>query len=398
MTAPLEGYRILDLADEKAAHCVKTLADLGAQVVKVEPPEGNSMRRLPPFAKDIPHPERSLFFAYYNTNKRSITLNIESPKGRDIFKHLVTRFDAVVESFSPGTLSRLGLDYNSLRESNPRIILTSITGFGQNGPHSQYKAPDLVCFAMGGTMYPSGEADKAPCVAPGNLAYGVAGAWAAAGTIIALYHLAMSGMGQHIDVSAQEAAAMITDSALTRLSYEGFVMPRQGNTYLWITPGDLYPCKDGWVRIVSGQLVHWRRLVEWMGRPEPLGDSAWESREKRNQNKAFVDGMISDYTRRFTRAELFTEGQQSGVPVTPVNTPLEYMETTVAERRQFFVEVEHPSLGRHSYAGPPYKFTDTPARGPKAAPLLGEDNEDIYCEELGFTGEDLCVLRADGVI
>ena len=245
------------------------------------------MRRLPPFAKDIPHPERSLFFAYYNTNKRSITLNIESPKGRAIFKHLVTRFDAVVESFSPGTLSRLGLDYNSLRESNPRIILTSITGFGQNGPHSQYKAPDLVCFAMGGPMYPSGEAGKSPCVAPGNLAYGVAGAWAAAGTIIALYHRAICGIGQHIDVSAQEAAAMITDSALTRLSYEGFVMPRQGNTYLWITPGDLYPCKDGWVRIVSGQLVHWRRLVEWMGRPEPLGDSAWESREKRNQNKAF---------------------------------------------------------------------------------------------------------------
>ena len=336
--------------------------------------------------------------AYYNTNTRSITLNLESSEGCAIFKRLATRYDVVVESFTPGALSRLGLDYNSLRENNPRIILTSITGFGQDGPHSQYKASDLVCFAMGGPMYPSGEPNETPCVAPGNLAYGVAGAWDAAGTIIALYHRAMSGMGQHIDVSAQEAAAMITDSALTRLSYEGYVMPRQGSTYLWVTPGDLYPCKDGWVRIVAGQLVHWRRLVAWMGQPEPLNDPVWEDRERRNKNKAFVDGMIGDFTRRFARAELFTEGQQLGVPVTPVNTPQEYMETAVAERRQFFVEVEHPSLGRQPYAGPPYKLTETPTCKPRPAPLLGQDNEEVYCAELGFTREDLRVVRARGVI
>lgn len=398
MSLPLEGYRLLDLANEQGAHCTKTLAELGVDVVKVEPLEGDPMRRIPPFARDIPHPEGSLFFAYYNTSKRSITLNLESSAGRALFTRLVGRFDVVVESFSPGTLARLGLDYNSLREANKGIILTSITGFGQAGPYSQYKATDLICFAMGGPMYTSGEANREPCVAPGHLAYGVAGGWAAAGTILALYHRAATGEGQHIDVSAQEAAATITDSALTRLSCEGSVASRQGNTYLSVTPGDLYPCKDGWVRIVAGQIVHWRRLVAWMGQPKPFDTPQWESRELRNKNKALVDQVVSDFTSRFTREELFIEGQRLGVPVSPVNTPLEYMKSAGAEAREFFVEVEHPTLGRHVYARPPYKLTETPARTPRPAPLLGQHNEEIYGAELGLSRTDVAVLRADGVI
>jgi len=366
--------------------------------VKMEPPEGDPMRSLPPFAKDLPHPEASLFFAYYNTDKRSITLNLNSDEGRGIFKRLIPRFDVVVESFSPGTLAGLGLGYDSLCQVNPGIIVTSITGFGQDGPYAHYHAPDIVCFAMGGPMYPSGEPGKPPCAAPGDLAYGVAGAWAAAGTIIALYHRAVTGLGQHIDVSAQEAAATITDSAITRLSHDGYVMPREGSTYSRTTPGDLYPCKDGWVRIVAGQIVHWRRLVAWMGNPEPLNDPSWENREKRNQNRAFVDGIISDFTRRFTRVELFAEGQRAGVPVTPVNTPVEFIQSELAKSRNFFVEIEHPVLGRHPYAGPPYKLSETPARKSRPAPLLGQDNEEIYCGELGLTREDLCGMRARKVI
>lgn len=398
MTAPLEGYRVLDLADEKGAHCVKTLAELGADVIKVEPPQGDPLRFLPPFAGDVPHPERSLWFAYYNTDKRGITLNLETEEGRELFKRLLARCDVVVESFSPGKLGQAGLDFESLQRVNPGIILTSITGFGQNGPRSAYMAPDLVCFAMGGPMYPSGERGEAPCVAPGNLAYGIAGAWAAAGTILALYSRAATGVGQHVDVSAQEAAAMITDSAVTRYSYEGSIVPREGNTYPWITPGDLYPCKDGWVRIVAGQVVHWRRLIAWMEGPEPLNDPSWENRDRRNQNKPLVDGMISDFTRKFSRAELFAEGQKLGVPVTPVNTPGEYMKSETAQSRNFFVGVEHPVLGRHPYAAPPYKLSATPARKERPAPLLGQHNEEIYCGELGLTREDLCGMRARRVI
>ena len=398
MTAPLEGYRILDLADEKSAQCTKTLAELGADVGKVEPLAGDPMRRMPPFSRDIPHTEGSLVFAYYNTSKRSITLNVESTAGRDLLKQLAGRFDVIVESFSPGTLAQLGLDYNSLRELNRKLILTSITAFGQAGPHSGYKGSDLIALAMGGPMFTSGEANKEPCAAPGNLAYGIAGAWAAAGTIIALYHRAVSGEGQHIDVSAQEAAATITDSALTRFSCEGSVPSRQGNTYLSVTPGDLYPCKDGWVRIVAGQIVHWRRLVAWMGHPKPLDAPEWENRDVRNKNKAFVDQLVSEFTSRFTREEIFIEGQRLGVPITPVNTPREYMESAEATARDFFVAVEHPILGCHRYARPPYKLTETPARDPLPAPLLGQHNEQIYCGELGLSRDDLCVLRAEGVI
>jgi crotonobetainyl-CoA:carnitine CoA-transferase CaiB-like acyl-CoA transferase len=356
------------------------------------------MRFLPPFAGDVPHSEGSLWFAYYNTDKRGITLNLESEEGREIFKKLCARCDVVVESFSPEKLPGLGLDFVALQKINPKLVLTSITGFGQYGPHSSYKASDLVCFAMGGPMYASGEPGQAPCVAPGKLSYAVAGAWAAAATIVALYSRAVTGVGQHIDVSAQEAAAMITDSGITRYSYEGRIVPREGNTYRWITPGDLYPCKDGWVRIVAGQIVHWRRLVAWMGSPTPLDDSSWEDREKRNQNKDLIDKVVSDFTRRFTRAELFLEGQKLGVPITPVNTPSEYMTSEVSQNRKFFVEVEHPLLGRYPYAGPPYKLSVTPARRDRPAPLLGQHNEEIYCGELELTPEILCGMRARRVI
>ncbi|HEY7558301.1 MAG TPA: CoA transferase [Candidatus Binatia bacterium] len=398
MTTPLEGYRVLDLADEKGAQCVKTLAELGADVIKVETPMGDPMRFLPPFAGHVPHPDRSLWFAYYNTDKRSITLDLESEEGRELFKSLSSRCDVVVESFLPGKLAQQGLDFESLQSINPKIILTSITGFGQHGPRSAYKAPDLVCFAMGGPMYPSGEQGEAPCVAPGNLAYGVAGAWAAAGTILALYSRASTGVGQHVDVSGQEAAAMITDSEITRYSYEGSIITREGSTYPWITPGDLYPCKDGWVRVVAGQVVHWRRLVAWMGSPEPLNDPSWENREKRNQNRPLVDSMVSEFTRRFARAELFAEGQKLGVPVTAVNTPGEYMKSEAAQGRNFFIDVEHPIFGRYPYAGPPYKLSATPARKERPAPLLGQHNEEIYCGELGLTREELCGMRARRVI
>jgi crotonobetainyl-CoA:carnitine CoA-transferase CaiB-like acyl-CoA transferase len=389
---------VLDLADEKGAQCVKTLAELGADVIKVETPKGDPMRFLPPFAGDVPHPDRSLWFAYYNTDKRSITLDLESEEGRELFKSLSSRCDVIVESFLPGKLAQLGLDFESLQSINPKIILTSITGFGQHGPRSAYKAPDLVCFALGGPMYPSGEQGEAPCVAPGNLAYGVAGAWAAAGTILALYSRATTGVGQHVDVSGQEAAAMITDSEITRYSYEGAIVTREGSTYPWITPGDLYPCKDGWVRIVAGQLVHWRRLVAWMGSPEPLNDLSWENREKRNQNRPLVDSMVSEFTRRFARAELFAEGQKLGVPVTAVNTPGEYLKSEAAQSRNFFIDIEHPILGRYPYAGPPYKLSATPARKERPAPFLGQHNEEIYCGELGLTREELCGMRARRVI
>ena len=179
-------------------------------------------------------------------------------KGGSCLRTLCIRSDVVIESFSPGKLAQYGFEFAFLQKINPKIILTSITGFGQDGPRSAYKAPDIVCFAMGGPLYPSGERGQAPCVAPGYLVYGIAGAWAAAG-ISWPYTLELQPESANsIHVSAQEAAAMITDSGITRHAYEGWIIPREGSTYPWITPGDLYPCTDGWVRIVAGQIVHWR--------------------------------------------------------------------------------------------------------------------------------------------
>lgn len=395
---PLPPYRVLDLTDGKGHYCTKLLADLGADVVVVEPPGGSPTRRIPPFKGNAPHQERSLYFAYYNTNKRSVTLDLTSGDGRELFLKLAKGADVLVETFPPGFLKEIGLDYPKLKEAKPSLILCSITPFGQSGPYRDYKGPDIVGFAMGGAMYVSGEADGPPCVAPGELAYGVASTYAAMGILIALYHRSLTGQGQQIDVSVQEAVAMITDSTLTRLSYEGYAMPRQGNTYLWITPGNLYRCKDGYVRIVGGQPIHWRMVLDWMGGPEVLREPLWLDRNNRNQSREFIDSSIEEFTRDRTREELFRDGQRHRVPVTPLYNPGEFVESDLAEARGFFVEVDHPEIGSASYPLPPYKLSETPLGIGRPAPLLGEHNEEVYCGELGLSREDLMVLRQAGVI
>ena len=209
MTAALEGVRVLDLADEKGLPCTKFLADLGADVVKIEEPHGDRTRARPPFAGDIPHPERSLYFLHNNANKRGITLDLATPDGQRLFKELARTADVVVETLPPGTMQGWGIGYDALSTINPRLILTSITSFGQTGPWRDYKGGELIGFALGGLMAVSGEPAEPPCVAPGEMACGIASMHAALATEVALYHRQRSGRGQHIDVSLAEAAAHI---------------------------------------------------------------------------------------------------------------------------------------------------------------------------------------------
>ncbi|MBI4522713.1 MAG: CoA transferase [Deltaproteobacteria bacterium] len=395
---PLSGYRVLDLAGPLASHCVKLLADMGADVVKVEPPGGDEARRIPPFKNDLPHPEKSLYFLHYNTNKRGITLNLSSPDGRAIFLQLARSADVVVETLPPGRMDELGLGYSVLRGDKPGLVMASITPFGQTGPWRDYKATDIAGLALSNLMILAGEPGEPPLQAPGELAYGMASTYGALGIAIALYHRMETGEGQHIDVSMHECAAHIAGYFIPHYSSTGAKPSRASRKGEETDLYDPYPTKNGYVRIFIIPAEQWRRLVDWMGRPEPIADAAFEKMEYRRQHPEPVHKAVSEFCMRHTKEELYDEGQRRRISVTPINTVKEFIESPHTKARQIFIPMEHPAVGKYLHYGPVPKLSQTPGRITRTAPLIGEHNEEIYCGELGLSKEDLLGLNAAGVI
>ncbi len=392
----LDSFRVLNLAQDRGLYAGKLLADLGADVIKVEKPQGDAARRIGPFKDDIPSLESSLYFLNFTTNQKGITLNLHTMAGQDIFKQLVGRADVVVEDFQPGVMESLGLGYPILRDINRGIVVTSVTGFGPNGPYSDYKAPDIVSLAMGGLMFISGDPEKPPVVAPCEQAYHSASVLACFGTLVALYHRQRTGMGQLVEVSAQEAIA-IQEHLIMRYSLESDIVRRRGSQHT-SAPTRIYPCKDGFVHFHVSPVRHWRRLLEMMGNPDALMNAVWEDLRFRRLNVDVIDPVITDFTMKHTKKELAEECQSKGIPCVPVNTPEEFVDDPHTQAREFVVEVEHPVLGKYRCLGPPYKLGETPYRIRRHAPLLGQHNEEIYCQELGYSEEELTRLKAAGII
>lgn len=395
---PLEGYRVLDLADEKGLPCTKFFADLGADVIKVERPGGDATRARPPFAQDIPHPERSLYFLHYNANKRGVTLDLETPDGQAIFRELARTADVVVETFSPGTMAGWGLGYDTLSALNPRLVLTSISAFGQTGPYRDYKGGELVAFALGGVMALSGEPGGPPCVAPGELACGMASIQAALATQMALFHRLKTGRGQHIDVSVSEAAAHVGGYAIPFYSYHHQKAERVTHAHTSFELHDVYPCKDGGVRLFILVRDHWRVFLDWIGSPKELRDPVFEDQDTRRDNRDLIDPYVVEFCKGFTKHELYMEGQGRHLAVSPMRTPAEYVESEQTRAREFFVEVEHPVVGRYGQVRPMHLFSESPGRVRMAAPLVGQHNEEVLSGELGLSREELISLKAAGVI
>jgi crotonobetainyl-CoA:carnitine CoA-transferase CaiB-like acyl-CoA transferase len=255
----LAGRRVLELADEKGVYCGKLFADMGADVIKIERPGGDSTREIPPYWQDEPHPERSLFFLYMNTSKRGVTLDITRPEGQALFKRLAKSADIIVETFPPGHLDDLGLGYGTLKEENPRLVLTSITGFGQTGPHKRFTSSDIVASALGGGMYVTGEEEDPPVTLAGSQAHIMASVCAAASSMIALYHSSMSGEGQHIDISLEETTVSVTHICGVGKWLDDNIIPRRAGTSLFASvPSGAYPCKDGLVYLIRFSRAHRR--------------------------------------------------------------------------------------------------------------------------------------------
>lgn len=405
MTEQQEGalsvYRILDLADNKGAYCTKLLADLGADVIKIERPEGDTTRSIPPFVDDVPHIEKSLYFLYRNANKRGITLNLETPDGKAIFKKLVEAADALVETYPPGYMASLGLDYPALKEINPALVMASITEFGQTGPHKDRKGSDLVDFAMSGCMIVSGFTGKAPCNAPGPHAYDAASVIAAITILIALYSRATTGQGQYIDTSVRESAIVgLYPWTVPYYSYAitegGPPPPPGGRTGAALYP--VYPCKDGRVRVVALTPRQWRALARVVGDPEVLLMPEWQDLGYRMAYADNLYALMVEFTMKYTMAELSEAGSREGIPICPLGTVADFVNSPHTQARGFLAEVDHPETGKFLYPGPPYKLTETPRTIRRPAPCLGQHNEELYCQELGFSKKDLAALRRAEVL
>ena len=265
---PLSGLRIVDLADEKGELCGRLLADLGAEVIRIEPPEGALSRRLPPFAPDG---KTSLYFGYRNAGKRSRVLDLQGESDRSEFEALLAQADILVESSHPGTLARLGLAPEALLERHPHLVITSISDFGQDGPYAAYESTNMVAVAMGGMMYRAGIAEKPPVMIPGSFAYDVVAGSAALGTLLAFWKRLQTGRGQHLDASAMEAVANLADWSLPNFSLNPDIGTRAGAGIY-----TLYRCADGYIRMIILVLRHWRALLDWVGNPEELTDPHYD--------------------------------------------------------------------------------------------------------------------------
>jgi crotonobetainyl-CoA:carnitine CoA-transferase CaiB-like acyl-CoA transferase len=376
-----------------------------------------------PFYHDIHDPEKSLYWFAFNTNKRGITLDIETGDGQEIFKRLIKNVDIVIESFNPGYMDKLGLGYSALSQINPRMIMTSVTGFGQTGPYKDYKAPDIVVWALSGNAYVTGDPDRAPVMSSFPFSYIVGGALqAAVGTMVALHHRERIGEGQHVDASAQLSLSWPVSAEPYGMWIEdGTIMKRQGRIWTrpqvlpgketaWVATPMVYPCKDGDINFVImaglGYGTSTNALSKWVENEGMAGQTTkgidWCKVEWPKICQEVVDEVVKDFSSFFmthTKAELFDGASKRGIMLYPVLSPKDIRELDQLRFRDYWTNVDHTELEASiTYPGPFMKSSETFDKGIRRAPLIGEHNEEVYLRELGLSKEELLTLKQIKVI
>lgn len=398
----MAGRRVLELADEKGVYCGKLLADMGADVLKIEPPGGDATRHIPPFWEDRPDPDGSLFFLYMNTSKRGVTLNLTRHQGRELFKQLARTADIIIETFPPGRLDALGVGYDALKADHPALVFTSITGFGQTGPYRHFAAADIVANALGGVMSVTGAAEDPPVTLAGSQAHVMASTYAAVSSMMALHHATRSGTGQHVDISVEETTASVTHICGVGKWLDDHIVPKRMGTGLFASvPSGAYRCKDGLIYLMINRPLHWKALAEWIREVtghdavlDPLFDGPSANR---HASRDLIDFYITELTSRYTVDEIYREGQRRHLAVTPVNTAAAVADDPHLAARQYFVEVAHTDRGTLKYPGAPYRHAATPWRISRPAPRIGEHNDEIY-GALGLSPKTLRTFAESGII
>ena len=414
LAGPLTGLRVLELTSEHAQFCGKLMADLGADVIKVEPPAGQETRNVGPFLEDEAHPERSLYFWHYNTSKRGVTLDLNSPNGQDIFRKLSATAGLVLESFPAGYLSDLGLGYETLAKDNPGLIMCSVTPFGQDGPWRDYQTSDLLHLAAGGQMASSGydveDIPDAPPIAPGGgNAWHIVSHYSYIAIMGALYHRDFTGEGQYIDVSVHEACSLTTEGAIAIYLSTGEVVRRHTGRHASadMSPGIQHATNDGgYINTTrSGSNLTPARikvLGEWMdgyGLAQDLLDDKYQDPAVVEVSGQHFADVLKNFFANMPLVEAYEGGQELNFPWGAIRTMEEIMGDPHLQDRDFFVPVEHPELGREFiYPGPAAIYNASPWSISRRAPLIGEHNQEIFGGELGLPQADLEELKSSGVI
>lgn len=417
LPGPLEGLVLLETGTELGAWCGKLLADMGARVIKVEPPSGERSRSYEPFYQDTPGPNRSLFFWHYNTSKQSVTLDAETKRGQDLFRRLTERVDGVVDSNDAGYLDGLGLGYSALSQANPGLIMAGITPFGQDGPYRQYASTDLTAIAFGGPAWSSGYDDHAlpPIRGGGNQAYHTVCHFAVIGVLIALLHRRLTGQGQYIDANMHAALNVTTEGGSYNWLVARLTVQRQTGRHAGVRPSApvQVQCGDGRyvnVGFPARTEEQWHSLLAWLeqegllgGLGEYLSPPNREAMQRGDpaalEQMRRISESIAALARKNNAYDLFRKAQSLGFQWGIIYSPEEVLDDPHFQARGFPTEVAHPELGRSfRYPGAPYRFTASPWRIGRRAPLLGEDNAEVYGRLLGLSSAAIAELKQHGVV
>jgi crotonobetainyl-CoA:carnitine CoA-transferase CaiB-like acyl-CoA transferase len=400
---PLEGLRVIDLTRIYAGpYCSMLFGDMGAEVIKIEPPGGEMIRDNPPIvAEGEGGPDdrsRSGYFLTLNRNKYGITLNLKHPKAVAIFKDLTKIADVVLENYAPGVMKRLGIDYPVLKEINPRIIVAGISGFGQWGSYSERIAFDHISQAMSGMMSVTGHPNSPPTKVGTSLGDVNAAVHAAFAIMAALWHRERTGVGQFVDVSMQEAMVSILEGAIVRWTIGGELLTPIGSHNPHDAPMAAFQCKDGYIIIATVGDEHWHRFCKAIGKPEWADDPSYRTKRQRWEKKYILAEEIEKITTKHTVKEMGAMMDRERVANSPILNIAEVVDDPHLNARGYFVEVEHPIIGKAKIPGIPFKLSETPGSVDRPSPLVGEHNEMILSKYLGMSSEEVARLSQEGVI
>jgi CoA:oxalate CoA-transferase len=397
----LDGLKVIEYGNFiSAPFCAKILADLGAEVIKIEEPcRGDDSRRQAPFLNDIPSLENSGLFQYLNMNKLGITLNLETATGMKMFSELLKSADVLLENNSPEKMKKLKLSYRQIKQINPRIIMTSITPFGQTGPYKDYESCELINAHMGGVGYISmreGDISKEPIKLPAHLFSFQAGLSAAVATLSSIFRQTTTGLGEQLDFSEQESVIQNLNSSIARYAYAGQIMARTDAA--GHAPFHILPCKDGFICAAFVEEAEWRRFIEVMGHPEWADNELFKDFTSRAKYWDALKPLMVEWTMKYTEEEIYRRSQEKAVPLGAVRTAHQVLHDKQMAARQFFVDINRKDTGILTFPGVPYRFSEIQMEKPVAAPLLGQHNEEIYCGRMGYTRGDISRFKEAGVI
>ena len=379
--AALAHLRVVETGDVPAAYAGRLLADLGADVIKVEPPGGAPERRLPPFAGGVEDLERSLTSIHANTNKRSLVLDLSAEGDRDVFTKLLLSADVFVEATPLGRLESWGFTDAWLQETCPALVTVSMTPFGRTGPYRHYKSSDAVTNGAGGFLYGQGDDRRGPCTAPSHSAYQVAGCVAATLAVAGVRHRRRSGAGQRIDISLQEALTFTNSSSIARYTLENRMGRRPGAKTYGGSVTNIYRCKDGRYVHFTANLPHmWREFTRnWMT-GTVLSEPQWEDMAYRDARSDEASAVAAEFISGFTADEFVAEAQRRHLSAAPLNTVGEFVECEQLAARHWLQEIEHPVIGRYRAPGFPMRLSRTPMQVRRPAPLLDQHRQEVLAD------------------